>query len=429
VLIPKPILSCWQKTGETENKKHEESNMSDFSEKKETLKSLIKRLHQGEDPKKIKEKFKGLIQDTSSTEIARIEEELIKEGMPREEVHRLCDVHISLFKESIEKEKVLAPAGHPIRILMEEHKVVLTIADELKNASQKAQSKDKASGKAIAGELEKIQEKLKASASHYLREENVLFPYLERHGITQPPAMMWMEHDKIREIEKNLYEFIDGCGDMDLDMFKKNLKDLSSLLAETLSGHFYKENNILFPTSLKVITDNEWKDIKKEFDELGYCFFTPESAISGLKEAIAERSERPQVEGIAAFATGNLSHEEIEAIFNSLPVDLTFVDKEDTVRYFSQSKDRIFARTKAVIGRKVQQCHPQKSLRIVNQILEDFKSGRRDVADFWIHLDSRLVYIRYLAVRSKTGDYLGCLEMTQDITNLKSIEGEKKLLS
>jgi len=334
-----------------------------------------------------------------------------------------------LFKESIDKEKVLAPAGHPIHILMEEHKIVLALADELKNASQKAQSKDEASVKRIAGELEKIREELKGSASHYLREENVLFPYLERHGITQPPAMMWMEHDKIRGIEKNLYEFIDGCGSLDLDSFKKNLKDLSSLLAETLSSHFYKENNILFPTSLKVITDNEWKDIKEEFDELGYCSFTPERAISSLKETAVERAARPEVEGIAAFATGNLSHKEIEAIFNSLPVDLTFVDKEDTVRYFSQTKERIFTRTKAVIGRKVQQCHPQKSLHVVNKILEDFRSGRRDVAEFWIHLDRRLVYIRYFPVRSETGDYLGCLEVTQDITNIKSIEGEKRLLS
>ena len=403
--------------------------MSDFSEKKETLKSLIKRLHQGEDPKKIKEKFKELIQDTSSTEIAKIEEELIKEGMPQEEVHRLCDVHISLFKESIEKEKVLAPAGHPIHILMEEHKIVLTFADELKNASQKAQSKDKASAQGKDGELRQIQEKFRSSASHYLREENVLFPYLEKHGITQPPAIMWMEHDKIREIEKNLYEFIDGCGSMDSDSFKKNLEDLSSVLAETLSGHFYKENNILFPTSLKVITGNEWKDVKKEFDELGYCSFTPESAISSLKETTEERAVRPEVEGIAAFSTGNLSHEEIEAIFNSLPVELTFVDKEDMVRYFNQTKERIFTRTKAVIGRTVQQCHPQKSIQIVNQILEDFKAGRRDVAEFWLHLDGKLIYIRYFPVRSEKGEYLGCLEVTQDITNLKSIDGEKRLLS
>lgn len=111
-----------------------------------------------------------------------------------------------------------------------------------------------------------------------------------------------------------------------------------------------------------------------------------------------------------------------------MPVDITFVDKDDTVRYFSQSKDRIFARTKAVIGRKVQQCHPQKSVHVVNQILEDFKARKRDVAEFWIDLKGRLVYIRYFAVRNKAGKYLGCLEVTQDITAVKKIEGEKRLL-
>ncbi len=402
--------------------------MTGFTEKKEVLKNLIKRLHQGQDPKEIKEKFKELIKDTGATEIAKLEEELIKEGMPQEEVHRLCDVHIALFKESIEKEKVLAPAGHPLHILMEEHKIILQFADELKNVSQKAENKDKAPMQTAAAELEQIREKFRSSASHYLREENVLFPYLEKHGISQPPAMMWMEHDRIRGIEKNLYEFINSCGSMDYEHFSKNLKDLSSALAEMLSGHFYKENNILFPTSLKVISGNEWKDIKKEFDELGYCSFTPESAISGLKETITERTTKPEVEGMAVFSTGNLFHEEIEAIFNALPVDLTFVDKEDMVRYFSQSKERIFTRTKAVIGRKVQHCHPQKSLHVVNQILEDFKSGRREAAEFWIHLDGRLVYIRYLPVRSEKGEYLGCLEVTQDITEIKSIEGEKRLL-
>jgi len=137
---------------------------------------------------------------------------------------------------------------------------------------------------------------------------------------------------------------------------------------------------------------------------------------------------KTETEGMIPFETGSLSKEEIEAIFNNLPVDITFVDKENTVRYFSQSKERIFPRTKAVIGRKVQNCHPQKSVHVVNQILEDFKNGRRDVAEFWINLNDRLIYIRYFAVHDKNGDYLGCLEVTQDITDIKKIEGEKKLL-
>lgn len=133
-------------------------------------------------------------------------------------------------------------------------------------------------------------------------------------------------------------------------------------------------------------------------------------------------------EGKITFETGSITTEELEVMLNTLPVDITFVDKEDTVRYFSQAEDRIFPRAKAVIGRQVQRCHPQKSIHVVNQILDDFRNGRRDVAEFWIQLKERLIYIRYFAVRGKGGEYLGCLEVTQDITDLKKIEGEKRLL-
>jgi len=126
--------------------------------------------------------------------------------------------------------------------------------------------------------------------------------------------------------------------------------------------------------------------------------------------------------------TGNLTQKELEAILNTLPVDITFIDKDDTVKYFNQNPSRIFARAKAVIGKKVQNCHPKKSIDKVNQILEDFKAGKRDVAEFWIKLGERQIYIRYFAVRDKEGSYLGCLEVTQDITEIKKIEGEKRLL-
>ena len=396
--------------------------------KKEVIKGLIKRLHEGANAEEIKEKFKEVIKDITSTEIAQIEEELIKEGMPREEIQRLCDVHIAVFRESIEKEKTLAPAGHPIHILMEEHKILLKFADELKNISLKIKQVEDLNY--VSEEIEQLrhaEEHLKSSESHYVREENVLFPYLEKHGITQPPAIMWMEHDKIREIKKNFYKLIDEHESMDFQDFAKKLEKKAASLADMLSSHFYKENNILFPTALKVIGENEWKDIRGQFDELGYCCFTPEGAKITVG-AVETSTSKSEIEGRIPFKTGTLIKEEIEVIFNTLPVDITFVDKEDTVGYFSQSKERIFPRTKAVIGRKVQQCHPQKSLHIVNQILEDFKSGRRDSAEFWINLKGRLIYIQYFAVHDKNGDYSGCLEVTQDITDIKKIEGEKRLL-
>jgi PAS domain S-box-containing protein len=275
-------------------------------------------------------------------------------------------------------------------------------------------------------QLNHIAEHFKDSESHYVREENVLFPYLEKHGVTQPPAIMWSEHNKIREIKKKLYDIVDQHKSMALHDFAKKLADVATSLGDTLQSHFYKENNILFPTALKVIAEDEWIDIKKQFDELGYCCFTPESAKEVPAKAGISAPEAA-AEGQIVFETGSFSKEELETLLNTLPVDITFVDKEDTVRYFSQSKERIFVRTKAVIGRKVHLCHPKNSLHKVEQILNDFKNNKRDVAKFWINMGGRLIYICYFAVR-KNREYLGALEVTQDITDIKKIEGEKRLL-
>lgn len=395
--------------------------------KKEQLKALIKKLHSGSDINEIKSKFADIIKNTSPEEIARIEEELIKEGMPVEEIHKLCDVHIAMFKESLKKEETIAPPGHPINILMEEHKLLLSYAGEIKNTAVILKSKQSyIEAKEEVDFLEHIAQHFKDSEKHYLREENVLFPYLEKHGITQPPAIMWTEHNKIRELKKNFYNILEKKEEYKFSDFVQQIDSAGIGISEMLSSHFYKENNILFPTALKVIIEAEWKEIKKGFDEIGYCCFTP-----GVSEepAPAER-EKPSTiaEGVVNLDTGSLSVNELENMLNTLPVDITFVDRNDTVAYFSQTKERIFPRTKAVIGRKVQQCHPQKSVHVVNQILEDFKNKKRNVAEFWINMDGRLIYIRYFAVIDKNGEYLGCLEVTQDITDIQRITGEKRLL-
>ena len=130
-----------------------------------------------------------------------------------------------------------------------------------------------------------------------------------------------------------------------------------------------------------------------------------------------------------ALETGSLTFAELDAVLNTLPIDISFVDADDTVRYYNEpAGGRIFPRTKGVIGRRVQDCHPQKSVEKVEQILTDFRAGRRESAEFWIELKGRLTFIRYFPVRDHAGGYLGCLELTQDITEIKRIEGEKRLL-
>ena len=396
-------------------------------DQKKILKELIKRLHKGEDIERIREEFKRVLVGLSPVDISMVEEELIKEGIPREEIHKLCDVHLSLLRDLLEKEEVTVFPGHPVYILMEEHKILLDLAQKLKDVAKKIKQENIESMSEEAKDLNNIVNYLKESESHYLREENVLFPYLEKHGVTQPPVIMWMEHDKIREIKKEIYRIFDLWEEMNFEDFSGKLEEKALLLQETLSNHFYKENKILFPTALKVIEEKEWEGVREGFDELGYCCFTPEDAKVPLQKKKAKAKAGIKEKDKILFETGELSRKEIEAIFNNLPVDITFVDREDKVRYFSQTKDRVFPRTKAIIGREVQKCHPQKSVHIVNKILEDFKSGKRDVAEFWINLGERLIYIRYFAVKDRRGDYLGCVEVTQDITEIKKIEGERRI--
>jgi PAS domain S-box-containing protein len=394
--------------------------------RKEILKEMIKSLHNGADPEEVKGRFKKELGDISSGELAMAEEELINEGVPREEIHRLCEVHLAVFRESLERDIPPVPKGHPIHILMEEHNIILEFASELNDIVQKLKDSKNADTENI-GQLKRIADNFKDSESHYVREENVLFPYLEKHGVKQPPAIMWMEHDQIREGEKSLYKLIDEFESLDFKDFARQLKKVTSTLTELLMNHFPKENSILFPTSLRILTEAEWNDISQQFDELGYCNFTPKEARIHNEKRHATTAESEE-EDMVTFEMGALSRDELERVLDTLPVDITFVDKEDKVRYFNQSEERIFPRAKAVIGRTVQLCHPQKSVHVVNQIVEDFRNGSRDVAEFWIDLKGKFIHIRYFPVKDKNGEYMGTLEVTQNITDIKKLEGQKRLL-
>ena len=402
-----------------------------MGEKKEKLKKLITDLNEGLDPEEAKEKFKDIIKDTGPDELAKAEEELVQEGMPREKLNKLCDVHLAVFKEQTDQRKVMVPLGHPINILMEEHRILLEYVEKLnRNAVSIAKKKDY---KSISEEMivvKDVAHHLKESIKHYLREENVLFPYIEKHGLTEPPAQMWIDHDKIRILEKNLFDVIEKVENKSLkyDEFVNQLLKRVGEIAGMLTTHFFKENNILFPASLRLITQDEWNSIRLEFDEIGYCCFTPDDAKQPF--GIEEGGKMPDEvkEGMIEFETGPLPIAFIEPILNTLPVDMTFVDAEDNVRYFSRGEERIFVRTKAIIGRSVQNCHPQKSVHVVSQILDDFRAGKRKSAEFWIDLEGKKIHIRYFAVHNKEGKYLGCLEVSQDITEIQKLEGQKRLL-
>jgi uncharacterized protein len=399
-----------------------------LSDKKAQIKEAIRQLHAGVPPEEVKEKFRDVFEGTDSLEIAKIEEQLVDEGLKREDMRRLCDVHMSVFKEQIEKQNLNLKPSQPISILMEEHKIMTTMTEDLAVLANKIlKVSDMSYVQEDIHQVENLAGDLADSDKHYLREENVLFPMLEKHGISEPPAVMWIDHDQIREEKKKLQALIKDVNKTNFVTFKNQLWETAKALGNLLPSHFYKENNMLFPTALSVITQQEWVEIRKEFDAIGYCCFTPPALIAAPREEAGPQVPAPI--GIMQFENGNLTKEQLDSLLNTLPIEITFVDENDTVRYFNKPEKIIFVRTKAIIGRKVENCHPPKSLGTVVKIVESFKSGKKNFAEFWINLANRMIQIRFFAVRDPSGKYLGTLEVVQDVTEIQKLQGEKRLLN
>ncbi|HHV27466.1 MAG TPA: DUF438 domain-containing protein [Tissierellia bacterium] len=392
--------------------------------RQEILKEVIRELHTGKTVDEVKAKFGKAIEGVSPSEISAMEQELVKEGLPIEEIQNLCDVHAAVFKGSIEEihhpEEV---PGHPIHTLRQENDAIQKHILENINPKLEAFIKEDSPDN-INSLIENIN-LLWDIDKHYSRKENLIFPYLEKYNITAPPKVMWGVDDEIRALLKEIKLLLkDYRGNKDevVEKIKHATKQIEEMI--------FKEESILFPMALETLTEDEWIEIYDESDEIGYAIISPDTEWK-LKRVDVDRKEKNNSlkDGYVKFETGILSSEEINQIFNAIPGDMTFIDKDDIVKYFSQDENRIFPRTKAVIGRSVQNCHPPASVHVVEKLLADFKSGKKDSEDFWIKMGDLYVLIRYFAIRDENGEYLGTLEFTQDIAPIRAIEGEKRLLS
>ncbi|AWB42921.1 PAS domain S-box protein [Paenibacillus sp. CAA11] len=405
-----------------------ETGAQETTKRQEMLKEIIKELHQGKSVEEVKAKFEQAVGDVSVEEISAMEHALMEEeGIPVEEVQRLCSVHTALFKGSIEDihrpSKPEEQPGHPVHTFKLENREIERLA-----RFSLSLHKDKYVRERSEEYVYKLLEDLNLLMDvdkHYSRKENLLFPYLEKYGIFGPTKVMWGIDDGIRAMIKEAKQLLTN-EPRDAEAIGALLDKIVTEVTEMI----YKEENILLPMALNKLTEDEWLKIAHESEEIGYCLTAPEV------EWKPDRAPEPQEaagadpkQGYVRFETGLLSVQQLEAIMNHLPVDLTFIDQDDVVRYFSHGKERIFARTKAVIGRTVQNCHPPQSVHVVNELLEDFKAGRKDVEDFWIPIKDKFVYIRYFAIRDEDGRYMGTLEFTQNIAPIRALEGQKRILS
>lgn len=404
------------------------------------LKELILELHHGKSVEEVKARFEKLIDGVSASEISEMEQALIREGMPVPEIQRLCDVHAAVFKGSIE-EIHQSPegediSGHPVVIFKQENRELEYLINsrilpglEIFRSSSCMENWFK---------LTEAFEALWEIDKHYNRKENLLFPIMEKHDITAPPKVMWGVDDEIRASIKETRKLLASEDFTPESVFTKGEE-----AAERVLEMIFKEENILFPMVLETFSEEEWEAIAEASDEIGYCLVEPQGRWKPIQNKTEDKQEKLNTsrDGVVSevalggdtevvqFDAGQLLPEEINSMLNTLPLDITFVDKDGAVKYFTQGKERIFSRAKTILGRKVENCHPPASVHIVERIVEDLKSGKKDHEDFWIKLGDKFVYIRYFAVRNAQGEYLGVMEVTQDIQPIQAITGENRLMS
>ncbi|MBP7096861.1 MAG: DUF438 domain-containing protein [Spirochaetia bacterium] len=438
--------------------------MSEFlakeTEKQDALKAVIRKLHGGASVDEVRREFAKIIKGVGAEEIAAMEQALVNEGFPVSEIQRLCEVHVEVFRAELGKGKKAATLpGHPVRTFLEENREARKRVRALLAAARSWAWRPESSERLTA--FREALDGLEPILRHYERKENQLFPWLEKHGFTGPSKVMWGKHDEIRAAFKDARAALAKAA-------AREARAAARDLARRVRVMFFMEERILYPNALAKLSEAEWARVRMGEDAIGYAWVKPgavwDAALVLARESMAGRgagatpassyaaarsgggtgaakaavaatgaapaggaegTEPP--EGVD-LSTGRLPVEVLDKILTSLPVDVSFVDADDRVLYYSDSPERVFPRSPAIIGREVRNCHPPKSVAAVERILDDFRNKRRDRADFWIQMGPRFVVIQYKPVYGADGSYLGTLEMSMDASWLRGLEGEKRLL-
>jgi DUF438 domain-containing protein len=416
-----------------------------------TLKSIIERLHHGEAPAAVKPLVASLVQECDARDIAAMEQELMADGMPVIEIMHMCDLHAEVLRDVVVERPHALPPGHPVDTFKRENEALREACGKLRALGALALTgipDDAVVEPKRHRAFHQAFNELMDVEKHYLRKEHLLFPFLERAGITGPSKVMWGKDDEVRARLKDAAEAL-GAEQVTAAEWRLLVQLLVAPAIAAIEEMILKEEKVLLPMALDTLAEDDWAEIWRQSPQIGWCLvepregWTPPEPEIGVSEAAlaaaASAGVAYEADAHAAFGaaltggtfvlpSGAVSLEQLKAIFSILPVDLTFVDADDRVRFFTEGRARVFHRAKAVIGRKVQHCHPPASVSVVERILSDFREGRQDVAEFWIDFRGRFVQIRYFAVRNPGGAYLGTLEVTQDLTRERALEGERRLL-
>ncbi|MGQ1948531.1 DUF438 domain-containing protein [Geofilum sp. OHC36d9] len=400
--------------------------------RKDKLKELILKLHDGESANDVRQQLIESLKNIPYGEVVEVEQELMQEGLPQEEVLNLCDIHGSVLEGNVDLSGAKeVPQGHPVDVFKHENIAIKNVAVKTRALLQALDEVQADEYERYLLALQGLFNELMDVDKHYKRKEYLVFPYLEKNEITGPPKVMWGKHDEIREQLKACIEILKTP-----DLTRNDLADSLDLLfypaIQGLVDMVQKEEEILFPMAMDVLTVEDWWKINKQTLEFGFTLYDPQTEWKpeGLISEFGDTDETAvKDDGNIQLPSGSFTAKEIMAILNTIPADMTFVDKNDKVKYFTQGKERIFARSRSIINRDVRLCHPPGSTHIVEKIIDDFKSGRASHAPFWIQMKGKFIKIEYFALRDEHGEYLGTLEYSQDLTENRALEGEQRILS
>ena len=387
------------------------------------LKQIIKHLHAGRPADEVKQQLEEVVRATDYSEVVEMEQQLLAEGMPVEELRSMCDLHSQVTRDLLVAPPArTVPPGHPVDTFRRENEALRGVLLRMRVARKDIEAMPEAADATRKlFEWRQAYNELMDVEKHYQRKEHCLFPALEAHGITGPPKVMWAKHDDTRALLQSLGEALKQS-ETRAGAWKLVSATAGAAAEDAVEEMISKEENILLPLCLGTLTEEDWAVIWHASPRYGWCLVEPRKGYTPPGQAVPQYSDGIQL------PTGALSAKQLTALFDTLPLDLTFVDADDRVAFFSEGPHRVFARSRAVLGRKVQHCHPPKSVNVVDRIVNDFRAGRQSEAAFWINFQGRFVHIRYLAVRDEAGAYLGTLEVTQDIGPLRALAGERRLL-
>jgi len=403
--------------------------INNSEDRKKKLKELILKLHDGESEEQVRQELLESLSQIPYGEVVEVEQELISEGLPEEEILKLCDAHSAVLQGIVDLTSSKAiPDGHPIDVLINENIELKKVTARITETLLEIENNPPENLQASIMELRGFFNNLFDVDKHYQRKEYLLFPFLENQEITGPPKVMWGKHDEIRELIKGSLEIL-GTPDITREELLASAELVMMPAINGVNEMIPKEEEILFPMALDKLSDADWYEISSQSLDIGFCLYDPQINWKPPGAKVISINEIQKIGGRIQMPSGSFSAEELLSILNTLPIDMTFVDKDDKVKYFSQGAERIFTRNRAILNRDVRLCHPPASAHIVDKIIDDFKNGKQSRAPFWINMGGKMIHIEYFALRNEKGEYLGTLEVSQNVSTFRDLEGEQRILS